>query len=49
MTELYRVNGVTDQTPSEVKAILIKGLIESEAEKKYVQEAMNDKDARSYK
>ncbi len=49
MKELYRVNGVTDTTPSEAKAILIKGLVESEGEKKYTQEAMNDTDARSYK
>ena len=49
LQELYKVNSITDATPSEAKAILIRGLIESEAEKKYTQEANNDTDARSYK
>lgn len=47
--ELYRVNGVTDTTSPEAKALLLSGLIASEAEKAQVEEAQNDKDGKSYK
>ncbi len=49
LRELYRVNTVTQTTPSEAKAILIKGIVESEGEKRHTQEANNDVDGRSYK
>jgi hypothetical protein len=49
MTQLYQANRVRLETSPEAKAILIKGLVEVEGEKKHTQEAMNDVDGRSYK
>jgi hypothetical protein len=49
MKEVYRVNGVNEKTSPEAKVVLLSGLVQSEVEKSWVQEAQNDRDAKSFK
>lgn len=47
--ELYRVNSVKPETSKAVKSLLLMGLVNSEVEKSEVEEAQNDRDAKSFK